>query len=52
MGKHRCLRRIALVLTGGCLLQLTGCVSGLAPVLVSFAESAILSALLGGLATP
>ena len=45
-------RFIALALTGGCLLQLTGCVTGLLPVALSFAESTILSDLLGRLATP
>ncbi len=40
-------RRLALVATGGCLLQLTGCASGLAPVLISFIESAVLGSLLG-----
>lgn len=42
------LRRMAmLAATGGVLLQLAGCASGLSPVLVSFAESAVLSFLLG-----
>jgi hypothetical protein len=40
-------RLAALASSGGVLFQLTGCASGLAPVLVSFAESAALSYLLG-----
>ena len=37
-----------LLAMGGCLLQLVGCVSGLAPVFISLGESALLSALFGG----
>ena len=50
---HRNIGRfLALALTGGCLLQLTGCVTGLLPVALSFAESTIFSDLLNRLAIP
>ncbi len=54
MLKNRRLLRhsVVLVLTGGCLLQVTGCVTGLAPVYLSFAESAVLNFLLGSLVLP
>lgn len=53
MNRHRSLRRfVALGAAGGCLLQVTGCAAGLAPVLLSLAESALLSYLFGGLAIP
>ncbi len=53
MSKHRSLRRFAaLGAVGGCLLQVTGCAAGLAPVLLSLAESVLLSFLFGGVATP
>ena len=44
------LRIATLGATGACLMQLVGCASGLVPVLVSFAESTVLSLLLDGLA--
>ena len=48
MRKHRKLGRfVILVVSGGCLLQVVGCVSGLLPVLGGFAESAALRGLLG-----
>jgi len=54
MLKNRRLLRhsVVLVLTGGCLLQVTGCVTALAPVYLSLAESAVLSMLLGMSAAP
>lgn len=42
----RCVRWMALVAAGGCLLQTTGCVSGLVPVFLSLAESATLRLIL------
>ena len=53
MTKHPKVGRfVALVVSGGCLLQLVGCATGLMPVALSFAESALLSGLLSGLAAP
>ncbi|UCC30124.1 MAG: hypothetical protein JSU86_18240 [Phycisphaerales bacterium] len=53
MLNRRLLRNsVALLLTGGCLLQVAGCVTGLAPVYLSLAESAVLSLLLGIPASP
>ncbi len=49
MSNKRHLHRLAvLALTGGFMLQVTGCVAGLAPVFASFVESTLLSLLLGG----
>ena len=46
-------RRMAvLMLTGGSLLQVAGCTSGLAPVFLSLLESAVYSALTAALLTP
>ena len=47
---ERLIRFATLALTGGCLLQFTGCSTGLLPIILSFAESAVLSLLLGGVA--
>jgi hypothetical protein len=48
MREHRKLGRfVILVVSGGCLLQVVGCISGLAPVFASYAESAALHGLLG-----
>jgi len=44
-------RMVLLFAAGGCLLQVAGCVSGIGPVLISFAESALVSYILGGLAS-
>ncbi len=53
MSRHGSLRRFAaLGVVGGCLLQVTGCVAGIAPVLASFAESALLSYLVPWLVNP
>jgi hypothetical protein len=53
MHRHRKIGRLlAVAFGGGCLLQLVGCATGLIPTALSFVESAILSALLGGLAAP
>jgi hypothetical protein len=43
---RRGIRWFALFATGGCLLQTTGCVTGLTPVLLSVAESVILDLVL------
>lgn len=45
-------RLIALAVSGGCLVQLVGCTTGLIPVALSFVESAMLSGLLSGLTSP
>ena len=47
--RHRLGRFVILLTTGGCLLQVVGCVAGLAPTIVSYAESAALRGLLGWL---
>ena len=47
--RHRLGRFVILLATGGCLLQVVGCVAGLAPAMVSYAESAALRGLLGWL---
>jgi hypothetical protein len=47
--QRRFIRLAALVVSGGCLMQLVGCLSGLVPVYVSFAESAALSILISQL---
>lgn len=53
MLNRRLVRNVmALLFTGGCLLQVTGCVTGLAPVYLSLVESAVLSLLLGVPASP
>ena len=47
--KHRSAqpgRIFAVVAMGGCLLQVGGCVSGLAPIYLSIVESTLLSMLL------
>lgn len=49
---RRASRMIALCASGGMLLQAVGCSAGLLPILLSFAESAVLSALFGGIAGP
>ncbi len=44
MSKFRSLRRLAvIVVSGGCLFQVAGCTTGLLPVVLSFAESVVLS---------
>ena len=44
---------MALVLvSGGCLLQVTGCAAGFLPVVLSVVESAALSLITGGLFGP
>ncbi len=48
----RSARFLALFLTGGCLLQLAGCLSGLTSVYVSYVESSGLRALFGPLFSP
>lgn len=45
-------RVLAAVVTGGCLLQVGGCLSGLAPIFLSIAESTLLSMLLETLVGP
>ncbi|MHC4698386.1 MAG: hypothetical protein ACYTFA_16760 [Planctomycetota bacterium] len=46
MSKFRSLKRLAfVVVSGGCLVQVAGCASGLLPVALSFIESAVLSLL-------
>ena len=53
MQKHlRGGRSVVLLLMGGCLLQLTGCLSGLSMVYVSYLESSVLRALFGPLFSP
>ncbi|UCE58118.1 MAG: hypothetical protein JSU63_11795 [Phycisphaerales bacterium] len=53
MSKFSRLRRIGvLVVTGGCLLQVAGCVSGLTPVLLSVLESVAFNAITGALLGP
>ena len=42
-------RILALLATGGCLVQVTGCASGLVPAYLSFAESTVLRLILAGL---
>ena len=50
--RRRLYRFAALVAVGGCMVQLAGCVSGLAPALFGLGESTalytLLSAFLGG----
>jgi len=41
-------RVLVLVLVGGYTLQLAGCGAGVVPVLLSFAESTLLTSLVGG----
>lgn len=49
MNKPRRLARLAaLALAGGCVFQAVGCATGFAPILLSLAESTVLSVLLGG----
>ena len=50
--KTRWGRRLVLLCSGGMLVQFAGCATGIVPVLLSAAESAILSSLLGSLAGP
>ena len=45
-------RLLAAVALGGCLLQVGGCVTGLAPVYLSILESTLLSTLVETLLTP
>lgn len=47
--RRRLARIVTLTVIGGSLLQITGCVAGLAPVLLGFAESALYGMLLSGL---
>jgi hypothetical protein len=42
-------RILALLAAGGCLVQVTGCMSGLVPAYVSFAESTVLRLILSSL---
>jgi len=44
--KRRFGRVVALMATGGCLLQATGCAAGLVPAYASLAESTVLRLLL------
>ncbi len=46
------LRLAALGLIGGCLFQVTGCITGFLPVLFSLGESTILTGILNGLVLP
>lgn len=48
----RVLRLAALGLLGGCLFQVTGCLTGFLPVLFSLGESVILSGVFNALAVP
>ena len=53
MKKHlRGGRSVVLLLTGGCLLQLAGCLSGLTSVYASYLESSVLRAFFGPLFSP
>jgi len=45
-------RTLGLFATGGLLMQVTGCATGVLPVFLSFVESTVLSLLFGGLAIP
>ena len=49
--RRRLARFVALAFVGGNLVQIAGCAAGLAPIVASFLESAVLSLLLGQLAT-
>lgn len=48
MSKSRAVRILALVATGGVVLQAGGCATTLAPLLLSLLESILLSTLTGG----
>ncbi|MCH7995594.1 MAG: hypothetical protein IIB57_14280 [Planctomycetes bacterium] len=48
----RVFRLAALGLVGGCLFQVTGCITGFLPVLFSLGESAILSSVFNALVAP
>ena len=48
MTTKRAMRILALVATGGVVLQAAGCASTFAPLLLSVAESVILGTLTGG----
>ena len=50
--RYRSGRFVALLVTGGCLLQLAGCLSGLTTVYLSYMESSVLRALFGPLFAP
>ena len=39
-------RTLLLIASGACLVQVAGCLSGIAPVVMSYLESALLSGLL------
>ncbi len=45
-------RLAALGLVGGCLFQVTGCITGFVPVLFSLGESTIISSILNALLIP
>lgn len=45
-------RAMAILCTGGCLLQLGGCAAGILPVLLSFVESAVISSITANLLAP
>ena len=51
MKKKHAMRVVGFVLFGGCLLQAAGCVA-LVPLAFSLGESALISAVLGGLLGP
>ena len=46
---RRLARGVALVATGGCLLQFVGCATGVIPVAFSYAGTSLVFALFGGL---
>ena len=46
------LRLAALGLVGGCLFQVTGCITGFLPVLFSLGESTILTSILNAVLLP
>lgn len=51
-GSSRVYRLAAMGLVGGCLFQVTGCITGFLPVLFSLAESTIITGFLNAWIVP
>ena len=51
-GSSRVFRLAALGLVGGCLFQVTGCITGLLPALFSLGESSIITGILNAWIVP